>query len=119
MVRDYTKWDDSPVSLMGFAESAIRAYKIAMTPPMGPVVLIADQVLQEEPVPDQDRSRLRIPKLSPTAPPAGDSASVNELAKMLVAAENPLLVAGRLARTPNGLKLLVELAAVVEISNEV
>ena len=68
MVRDYTKWDDSPVSLAGFAESAIRAYKIAMTPPMGPVVLIADQVLQEEPVPDQDRGRLRVPKLSPTTP---------------------------------------------------
>ena len=34
MVRDYTKWDDSPVSLGHFAESAVRAYKIAMTPPM-------------------------------------------------------------------------------------
>jgi thiamine pyrophosphate-dependent acetolactate synthase large subunit-like protein len=45
-----------------------------------------------------------------TAPPTGDPAAVNELAKMLVAAENPLIVAGRVARTPNGLKLLVELA---------
>src|SRR5678815_4886073 len=114
MVRDYTKWDDSPISLTGFAESAIRAYKIAMTPPMGPVVLIADAILQEEPVPDQDRGRLRIPKLSPTAPPAGDSAAVNELAKMLVAAENPLIVAGRPARTPNGLKLLIELAELLQ-----
>ena len=33
MVRDYTKWDDTPVSLAHFAESAVRAYKIAMTPP--------------------------------------------------------------------------------------
>ena len=114
MVRDYTKWDDSPISLTGFAESAIRAYKIAMTPPIGPVVLIADQVLQEEPVPDQDRGRLRVPKLSPTTPPAGDAAAVNELAKLLVAAENPLIVAGRLARTPNGLKLLIELAELLQ-----
>jgi thiamine pyrophosphate-dependent acetolactate synthase large subunit-like protein len=114
MVRDYTKWDDSPISLTGFAESAVRAYKIAMTPPMGPVVLTADAILQEEPVPDQDRGRLRIPKLSPTSPPAGDSAAVNELAKMLVAAENPLIVAGRPARTPNGLKLLVELAELLQ-----
>ena len=114
MVRDYTKWDDSPISLTGFAESAIRAYKIAMTPPMGPVVLIADQVLQEEPVPDKDRGRLRVPKLSPTTPPAGDTAAVNELAKLLVAAENPLIVAGRLARTPNGLKLLIELAELLQ-----
>ena len=35
MVRDYTKWDDAPVSLAHFAESAVRAYKIAMTPPYG------------------------------------------------------------------------------------
>src|SRR5207342_3217502 len=37
MVRDYTKFDDSPVSLGHFAESGVRAYKIAMTPPQGPV----------------------------------------------------------------------------------
>ena len=38
MVRDYTKWDDTPVSLPHFAESAVRAYTIAMTPPYEPVV---------------------------------------------------------------------------------
>src|SRR5262244_2611603 len=59
MVRDFTKWDDSPVSLAQFAESGIRAYKIAMTPPQGPVVLVADAVLQEEPVAQEDRGRLR------------------------------------------------------------
>ena len=36
MVRDYAKWDDAPISLQHFAESAVRAYKIAMTPPMAP-----------------------------------------------------------------------------------
>src|SRR5262249_47895629 len=41
LVRDFTKWDDLPVSLAHFAESAVRAYKIAMTPPMGPVLLVA------------------------------------------------------------------------------
>ena len=37
MVRDFIKWDDTPASLPHFAESAVRAYKIAMTPPMMPV----------------------------------------------------------------------------------
>jgi len=55
MVRDYTKWDDAPVSLGGFAESAVRAYKIATTPPMEPVVIVADAVMQEEPIPEADR----------------------------------------------------------------
>ncbi len=114
MVRDYTKWDDSPISLMQFGESAVRAYKIATTPPMGPVVLVADAVLQEEPVSPDDRRRLHVPKLSMTAPPAGDSAAVAEAARMLVAAENPVIIAGRSARTPKGLELLVELAELVQ-----
>ena len=37
IVREFTKWDDQPASLQHFAESAVRAYKIATTPPMGPV----------------------------------------------------------------------------------
>jgi thiamine pyrophosphate-dependent acetolactate synthase large subunit-like protein len=81
---------------------------------MGPVVLVADAVLQEEPISPEDRQRLRVPKLSATAPPAGEPAAVADLAKMLVAAENPRINAGRLARTPNGITLLVELAELLQ-----
>jgi thiamine pyrophosphate-dependent acetolactate synthase large subunit-like protein len=110
MVRDYTKWDDSPVSLGHFAESAVKAYKVAMTPPFEPVVLCANGQLQEEPVPEAERRSLRIPKLTLASPPAGDPGAVAEAAKMLVQAENPLIIAGRVARTPNGIRLLAELA---------
>ena len=111
MVRDYTKWDDTPVSLSHFAESAVRAYTIAMTPPQEPVVLVADGVLQEEPVTEKN---LRIPKLVVSAPPQGDAGAVAQAAQWLVAAENPLIVAGRLARTPKGIELLVELAELLQ-----
>src|SRR5712691_1392605 len=47
LVRDFTKWDDLPVSLQHFAESAVRAYKIAMTTPRMPVLIVADSDLQE------------------------------------------------------------------------
>lgn len=114
IVRDYIKWDDMPVSLPHFAESAVRAYKLAMTPPHGPVVLTIDAIMQEEPIPDADRPRLRVPRLTPAAPPAGDPGAVDELAKMLVAAENPRLITGRPARTPRGLALLVELAELLQ-----
>ena len=50
MVRDYSKWDDLPISLAHFSESAVRAYRVAMTPPMGPVLIVADSDLQEMPV---------------------------------------------------------------------
>ena len=111
MVRDYTKWDDMPVSLSHFAESAVRAYKISMTPPYEPVVLVADGTLQEEPV---NEKNLRIPKLVMSAPPQGDSGAVAEAAKLLVNAENPVIVAGRVARTPKGIEHLVELAEILQ-----
>jgi acetolactate synthase-1/2/3 large subunit len=112
MVRDYIKWDDQPASLQHFAESAVRAYKIAMTPPMMPVLLVADGELQEEPV--EERHPLRIPKLTLAAPPQGDSGAVAETARLLVATENPVILADRAARTPAGMKLLVELAETLQ-----
>jgi len=107
MVRDFTKWDDLPASLPHFAESMVRAYKIAMTPPMEPVVIVADGELQEAPIRDE---ALSIPKFTAAAPPQGDSGAVREAARLLVDAQAPVLVADRLARTPAGMKLLVELA---------
>jgi len=112
MLRDYTKWDDLPVSLPQFAESAVRAYKIAMTPPMMPVILIADGELQENPI--SADAKLSIPSVALATPPQGDSAAVAEAARLLVAAENPVLIVDRAARTAAGLPLLVELAEALQ-----
>jgi len=112
MVRDYLKWDDLPLSLLHFAESAVRAYKIAMTPPMLPVLLVADGELQENPIPDG--VALRVPKLVLAAPPQGDSGAVAEAARLLIAAENPVIVADRAARTPIGLTRVIELAETLQ-----
>jgi acetolactate synthase I/II/III large subunit len=112
MVREFVKWDDLPISLPHFSESAARAYQIAMTPPMMPVVLVADSELQERPIPNDEP--LRVAKLTLTAPPQGDSAAVAETAKLLVAAENPVLIADRAARTQAGMKYLVELAEALQ-----
>ena len=114
MVRDYTKWDDFPWSLTHFAESAVRAYQVAMTPPMAPVVLVLDGGLQEHPISKDER--LPVPRLTMPAPPAGERGAVEEAAKMLIAAENPVFVVDRLARTPNGMMLLVELAELLQAS---
>jgi thiamine pyrophosphate-dependent acetolactate synthase large subunit-like protein len=112
MVREFTKWDDTPISLQHFAESAVRAYKISTTLPMMPVVVVADSTLQENPIPSGEP--LHIPKLTLDAQPAGDSASVAEAAKMLVAAENPVIIAGRVARSDAGMARMVELAEALQ-----
>ena len=111
MVRDYTKWDDGPHTLADFAESAVRAYKIAMTPPCGPVVLGLDQGLQEDGIPDD--VNVSIPKLTLPRPPVPDSGSITELARMLVAADMPVIVADRL-RTAGSMEPLVELAEALQ-----
>jgi len=108
LLRDFTKWDDQPASLQHFAESVMRAYKIATTPPMGPVVITADGDLAEESV--HDEKKLRIPKLTMSIPSQGDSGAVSEAAKMLAAAQNPVILADRACRSQQGMKLLVELA---------
>src|ERR1700731_1844358 len=76
IVRDFVKWDDQPSSLQHFAESAVRAYKVATTPPMAPVLLSLDAELQENPIADPEA--LTIPKLAKVAMPQGDSAAVAE-----------------------------------------
>jgi thiamine pyrophosphate-dependent acetolactate synthase large subunit-like protein len=111
MVRDFVKWDDQPISLGAFAESAVRAYKIAMTPPMGPVLLVATHENQTEP---NRETNLRIPHLTPTAPPQGDDEAVQQAARWLVDAERPLIVTQRVVRTPKAIALLVELAETLQ-----
>src|SRR5258705_7376995 len=107
LVRDFTKWDDNPVSLPHFAESFVRAYKIAMTPPHEPVFLSLDADLQQELIHGETP---RVPRYVPTAPPQGEVNAVREAAGLLARAERPVIVVDRAARTAHGVRLLVELA---------
>jgi len=111
LVRDYVKWDDQPWSLGHFAESAVRAYNIARTPPMGPTLITMAAELQLHP---NTQPGLRIPKLSRTSPPQGESSAVAEAARMLVNAERPMIMTERTARTPDGMKLMIELAETLQ-----
>ena len=75
LVRDFTKWDDQPVSLQHFAQSMVRAYKLAMTPPHEPVMI----ALACRPARRDDastRAKLGIPRYVPTAPPQGEMNAV-------------------------------------------
>jgi len=112
MIRDFTKWDDNPASLGAMANSSVRAYRMMMTPPMGPVAIIIDSEMQEKAMPAGPRPR--IPKLTMPAPPQGDMAAVREAAKMLVAAQAPRINCQRAARTPEGMKLVTELAELLQ-----
>lgn len=111
VVRDYVKWDDTPQSLQHFAESLVRAYKIATTPPMGPVVVMIDGHLQESEV---EEKSLRIPKMAPTVSPVGDSGAIAEAARWLAEAESPVIVADWMAHDQEGMDRLVSLAEALQ-----
>jgi len=110
-IRDYIKWDDTPVSLPHFAESMVRAYKLSMTPPAGPVAIVCDGHLQEQ---ETDGVQPDVPRLSSTRPPQGDANAVEEAARWLAEANSPVIVADRMARDQSGIELLVELAETLQ-----
>src|SRR5206468_9656933 len=89
MFRDFTKWDDQPSSVAAIPESMLRAYRIAVSEPAGPVYLCFDVDLQEqaltEPFTLPDAARYR-----PAPTPAPDPSSLRETARLLVDAELPL-----------------------------
>jgi thiamine pyrophosphate-dependent acetolactate synthase large subunit-like protein len=107
LVRDFVKFDDEATTLERFAEAAMRAYRIAMTPPMGPVLLTVSAELQESIVP---RGSVRIPELTLATPPQGDANAVREAARLLVNAQTPVIQIAKLGRTPKAWDLLIELA---------
>ncbi len=61
IVRDYVKWDDQANNLQDFAEGLVRAYDLATTAPMGPVMVVIDADQQEEEL--EPGRKLFIPKL--------------------------------------------------------
>jgi thiamine pyrophosphate-dependent acetolactate synthase large subunit-like protein len=113
IVRDITKWDDQPTSLQGFAESMARSYELMTTVPMAPVLITADGDLQEDPIPPEVEKKLRIPKLKARSQPAGDLLAVREAAKMLIAAESPVIYTNRYGRTDAAPALLIQLAELI------
>ena len=107
-VREYVKYDDTPLSLRHYAESYMRAYEVSLTPPYEPVMIVADSELQEEAV--TDRAVLSVPRRAPVSPPTGDSATLNRIADLLIAAERPVIAVDRAARSQEGVDLLVRFA---------
>src|SRR5262245_12996751 len=91
MVRDFTKWDDTPGSLRHFGESAVRAFKFSMTPPYGPTLMAVDTLMQEDEIPGGAHAAPPVPKLPRLAPPAGAEGAVKEAARLLVSAEHPVI----------------------------
>ena len=110
MVRSFTKWDAQPKTLEQSLAALQRAYNEAITPPMGPTLVVLDTELQKE-----EARELKIPPYRPAQIAGIDWAKAREIAKGLLEAQNPRIEVRRL-RTAEGVKLSVELAELVGAS---
>ncbi|HLI85145.1 MAG TPA: thiamine pyrophosphate-binding protein [Bryobacteraceae bacterium] len=107
MVRSYTKWDAQPKTLEESLAAIQRAYNEAITPPMGPTLVVLTSELQKDNAP-----HAQVPAYKPPQFPTIDTSQAREIAKALVEARNPRIAVGRL-RTPEGVNRAVELAELV------
>ena len=110
MVRSFTKWDAQPKTLAETLVALQRAYNEAITPPMGPTLVVVDIEHQKEEARD-----MKIPAHTPPRITGVDATRAREIAKGLLDAQNPRIAVGRL-RTPEGVKQAVQLAELVGAS---
>jgi thiamine pyrophosphate-dependent acetolactate synthase large subunit-like protein len=109
IVRPYIKWDDQPASPEAAREALLRAMWHARTAPQGPVYVNLDAEMQEAslaaPLPPIVAARY-----TPSVANAPPGEIVREAAAMLLRAERPLFLIGRVSRDPAAWDLRVALA---------
>jgi thiamine pyrophosphate-dependent acetolactate synthase large subunit-like protein len=112
MVRGYIKYDEQPGSLQHYRESMLRGHGLMMTAPMGPIVMVCEQVLQENTASRAPQPPL--PAYVAATQPMADPNAIAQIAQMLVTAKNPVIVADRAVRSQAGVMHLVALAEALQ-----
>lgn len=109
LIRPFIKWDNQPASVGAALEAILRAWQTSRRRPHGPVYVCLDVGLQEqaltEPVNLPDPQRF----LPGEAPVPGES-GLEEAARLLREARNPVILAGRVSRNTNDWERRVALA---------
>ena len=111
-VRDFTKWDDQPVSLAAMPEAFARARRVAETEPAGPVYLALDADIQEQPF-DGPAPSIDWSRVGPASRMGADPAALEAAAVALAGAARPLIVASYAGRDPAAFTAIPELAEIV------
>ena len=111
-IRDFTKWDDQPVSLAAMPEAFARARRVAETEPAGPVYIALDADIQEQPF-DGPAPSIDWSRVGPASRMGADPAALEAAAVALASAARPLIVASYAGRDPAAFAAIPELAQIV------
>src|SRR6516164_330694 len=112
LIRNYTKWDDQPVSIGAAQEAILRANMIAQTAPHGPVYINLNLELQEDEITELPPTP-EIARFAPPAPPEPAGPIVRRTAELLAGARRPLILSGRGSRDVEAWKRRVVLAEAI------
>jgi acetolactate synthase-1/2/3 large subunit len=108
IVRGFVKWDYELRLNDNIHHVVQRAFQIANTEPHGPVYLVLPREVLLEKI--DKVSLLPIERYGPSAVPEANTSALDEAARLLVGAENPLAITSYLGRHPQSVAPLVELA---------
>ncbi|MGC2780974.1 MAG: thiamine pyrophosphate-binding protein [Bradyrhizobium sp.] len=115
MIRHFIKWDDTPGSAPAMIESMLRANILGRTPPCGPTYICLDVAMQQRAL----EGEIRLPDVARFAPPATPEPPDTEIARaadLLLGAENPVIMAGRVSRSQTDWDRRVRLAELLGAS---
>jgi benzoylformate decarboxylase len=110
LTKQFTKWSAEVHRADRIPEILNRAFKVAATPPTGPVYLSLPSNLLGEPInvrnPEAERSRV-IPRMP------GDPEAMKDAARLLAEARRPLIIAGSGIAKTGATEELIRLAEMV------
>ena len=110
LLRNFTKWDNTPMSAQAAVEALLRAQQIARTAPKGPTYVCLDAGLQEEALDTATFEMPDIARFQPGPPPYPAPSALKEMAARLIAAKRPLLFIGKVSRRSEDWNRRVKLA---------
>lgn len=113
IVRQYTKWDYEIKTVENASLVVQSAFRIAGTEPCGPVYLTVPREIMANRL--NSGICYRPEDFPPAAPPQADPSALREAARLLVEAENPVILVKSMGRHPEAVALLVELAEELSI----
>ncbi len=108
MVRQMVKWDHEISTVENASLIVQSAFRIAATEPCGPVYITLPREVMAAKLPGG--IAYNPVDFSPAVSSQGDAAALREAAKLLVQAQNPVILVRNVGRHPEAVTALVELA---------
>lgn len=114
LIRSMVKYDVQPYSVQAAAKGLVRCYQSAATKPCAPTYICLDVCLQEDRYDSSKLEFLDLERCLPVPPTGPEDALVDKVATILLGAERPLFMFGRVNRSQQSWDERVALAELLD-----